>query len=194
MALLVIIAGVLKFNFTDKDIYVEDEQGNFVPISEGEGKVDSFEDCVEEGSPVMESHPMRCIHEGVEYVEEIIIEDFDGEADPDVMTLDMTKWRWQKTIYNNDTEVIPVQKDAFTLSFKEGNVSIGTDCNQAGGGYSVDGKNIEFGDMMSTLMYCEDSQEGEFLSQLGEVKSYLFTSHGELVLEFPYDSGQMIFR
>ncbi|MCF7845291.1 MAG: Gmad2 immunoglobulin-like domain-containing protein [Candidatus Pacebacteria bacterium] len=34
-------------------------------------EVDSFEECVEAGNPVMESYPRQCIHEGEKFVEDI---------------------------------------------------------------------------------------------------------------------------
>ncbi len=56
------------------------------------------------------------------------------------------------------------------------------------------GKNIEFSKMISTLMYCDDSQEQDFTKSLSEVQSFMFTSKGELVFMLKVDSGSMIFR
>ena len=47
---------------------------------------------------------------------------------------------------------------------------------------------------MSTLRFCEDSQEGEFTNMLSDIESYQFTSKGELVFGLKLDSGSMIFR
>ena len=121
--------------------------------------------------------------------------DFEGEADPDRMTLDMTTWRWIRTVYNDGTIITPQKPEAFSLTLrKDGTVSVKTDCNSMSGNYVVSGKRIEFKDMATTLMYCEGSQEQVFSSMLGNVQSFLFTSRGELVLELKFDSGSIIFR
>lgn len=83
----------------------------------------------------------------------------------------------------------------FTLAFKkDGTFSGTTDCNRVGGSYEVNGNKITFENMMSTLMYCEGSQESDFTKMLGETESYLFTSKGELILNLKFDSGSVIFR
>ena len=121
--------------------------------------------------------------------------DFEGEADPSQMTLDMTTWRWIRTVYNDGTVVTPKKPEAFSLALrKDGTVLIRTDCNTMSGKYQVSGKNIVFKDMATTLMYCEGSQEQVFSSMLGDVQSFFFTSRGELVLELKFDSGSIIFR
>ena len=125
-----------------------------------------------------------------------IVEDFEGEANPDTMTLGMTEWRWVKTIYNNDTEVEPKEFGVFTLTFneEEGTVSAQTDCNAIFGPYIVEENKITFGPLAMTRMFCQDSQEQVFADMLNEAQSYLFTSKGELILELPLDTGSVIFR
>lgn len=91
--------------------------------------------------------------------------------------------------------ITPIKKDAFTILFnKDGRASITTDCNNASGSYSLRGKEITFSNFASTLMYCEGSQESEFLKLLSEVKSHYFTSKGELVLNLKEAGDSMIFR
>ncbi len=120
---------------------------------------------------------------------------FEGEADPERLTLSMHPWVWIKTTYNNDTEVVPHQAGAFTMVFKDdGSFSATTDCNSMAGSYEVTQKQISFKDSAVTLKYCEGSQEQEFFAMLEEVSSFLFTSRGELVFELPLDTGSMIFR
>jgi heat shock protein HslJ len=124
-----------------------------------------------------------------------VVQNFEGEADPSRMTLDMQTWTWVKTSYNNDTVVTPAKVTAFTLTFKkDGTFSATTDCNGVGGSYEVKGKSITFSKMMSTLMYCDGSQEGDFRKMLEASESYLFTSKGELVFNLKLDSGSFIFR
>jgi heat shock protein HslJ len=121
--------------------------------------------------------------------------DFEGEADPNVMTLEMKSWAWVRTQYNNDTILTPDQSDAFTLTFREDNsVVVTTDCNSVNGTYEVIDNRLEFKDMAATEMFCAGSQEQEFVSMLSNIHSYFFTSRGELVFDLKYDSGSSIFR
>ncbi len=123
------------------------------------------------------------------------VKDFEGEADTSKMNLGMKKWTWIRTEMSDGKVTTPKKPEAFTLTFKpDGTFSASTDCNGVGGSYKTIGTSIEFTKMMSTLMYCEGSQEQEFSKSLGEVGSFMFTSKGELVLMIKYDSGSMIFR
>jgi len=124
-----------------------------------------------------------------------VAHDFEGEADPDSMTLGMHTWTWVETAYNDDMIVKPIQTEAFTLTFADGRVQGATDCNHFSGAYTVDDRKIQFDDKMAmTKMYCEGSQEAEFVKMLLEVRSYFFTSKGQLILEIKFDSGSMRFR
>ena len=124
-----------------------------------------------------------------------VTQNFEGEADPSRMTLSMQTWNWVNTIYNNDTVITPKISKKFKITFKSDKTfSASTDCNGVGGEYVVSGKNITLNKMVSTLMYCEGSQEQDFTKMLSEVQSYMFTSKGELVLILNYDSGSMIFK
>jgi NADH-quinone oxidoreductase subunit N len=81
-----------------------------------------------------------------------VAQDFEGEANPDVMTLNMKKWTWVKTTYNNDTELVPNDSDDFTLTFKDnGSFSATTDCNAMGGQYELVGNKISFNEIMATI-------------------------------------------
>lgn len=124
-----------------------------------------------------------------------VAQNFSGEADPSKMTLGMKTWTWVDTAYNNDTTVTPKVSGKFTITFQSStHASVSTDCNSVGEDYAVSGNKITFTKGMSTNMSCTGSQEGNFLSALSQVRSYLFTSKGELVLELGLDSGSMIFR
>jgi len=122
-------------------------------------------------------------------------QNFEGETNPDTATLFMQPWTWSKTIYNNDTEIVPNQTDAFTLTFKEdGSVSATTDCNSMSGAYEILDKYITIGPIMMTRMFCENSQEQEFAKILAETQSFFFTSKGELIFELKFDTGSVIFH
>lgn len=104
-------------------------------------------------------------------------------------------WTWTKTVYNNDTTITPRAKESFVITFTQDNrFSAKTDCNGVGGEYVITENKIVLEKMMSTLMYCDESQESEFTKMLGEVDNFMFSEYGELVLGIKYDSGSMIFR
>lgn len=124
-----------------------------------------------------------------------LVKNFEGEANPSMMSLPMKKWVWVKTQMNDGKVTTPKKADAFTITFtKDGKVSLGTDCNTIGGTYTTNGNKLAFSQMMSTMMYCDGSQEGDFSQAIENVASYLFTSKGELILEIKMDSGTMIFK
>ncbi len=121
-----------------------------------------------------------------------VVQNFEGEADPSRMTLEMKKWQWVSAVVNGKT-VTPKFPEKFNLSFKaNGEFSASTDCNGVGGTYKASGTSLAFSKMVSTLMFCEGSQEGEFTNVLTDVASYHFTSKGELVLELA--NGTATFR
>ncbi len=125
----------------------------------------------------------------------IVVDDFEGEADPSRMTLGMKKWSWVRSEYNDGRVVTPKTADKFTLTFNtDGTFGASTDCNGVGGNYTAKDGTISFSQMISTLMYCEGSQESEFRDSLSNSTSYHFTSKGELVLGLKFDSGSVIFR
>ncbi|MEY2671983.1 MAG: hypothetical protein RL687_400 [Candidatus Parcubacteria bacterium] len=174
--LLVVIAGIYKFNFTDSDIIVPS-------------------DTIDNTENIQSIEKKKTTPAQKDSLPPLVVKDFEGEANPDMMKLDMKQWNWIKTVYSDDKIVTPVKENVFTLTFKKDNTfSATTDCNGVGGGYTLKDKNITFDKMMSTLMYCEGSQESEFTKMLTETQSYMFTSKGELVLILKYDSGSVIFR
>jgi heat shock protein HslJ len=123
-----------------------------------------------------------------------VVQDFEGEANPAQMTLDMKTWAWTRAVDVNGLATAPKDDGVFTITFgTDGEFAATTDCNRAAGGYTTDGSLISFGDMAATKMYCEGSQEGEFLALLGTAERYEFTSRGELVLQLR-GGGSVNFR
>lgn len=124
-----------------------------------------------------------------------VAQNFEGEADPSRMTLGMKKWRWIRAEYGDGKTVTPAKAGAFTLTFKnDGSFSASTDCNGVGGNYIAKDGKIYFDKMMSTLMYCEGSEEGVFTKLLTDASSFRFTSRGELILGLKQNGGSAIFR
>ena len=122
-------------------------------------------------------------------------QNFEGEANPSTMKLDMKTWKWEKTVYEDGRTITPKRADKFSLTFEGDKVKIGTDCNQSGGTYKVTGKDmISITDIFATEMFCEGSQESEFWQMLENVNGYHFTSKGELVLNLKFDSGSVVFK
>jgi heat shock protein HslJ len=123
-----------------------------------------------------------------------VVQDFEGEADPDSMELGMKTWVWIRAV-DGGNEIVPRQADAFTLTFEGSTFSATTDCNRVRGGYTTQERELTFADnMAATRMFCADSQENVFTQLLARTASYAFTSRGELVLEFAGDTGSMTFR
>jgi heat shock protein HslJ len=124
-----------------------------------------------------------------------VAQDFEGEADPDRMTLDMKPWTWIEARYNDGRVVTPQLPDRFVITFaSDGTFSATTDCNRLMGRYTAGAGKISFGDVGATRMFCERSQESVFAALLQETHRYQFTSRGELILELKLDSGTIRFR
>lgn len=122
----------------------------------------------------------------------------EGELrDPSLDTrdeLEGTSWLWKETLYNNDDVIAPNNPEAFVLSFmEEGRFSATTDCNGLGGKYTVTDSSISFGEIASTKMFCEGSQENEFTTMLSNSINYINTGEGELALMLEMDTGSVIF-
>jgi len=125
-----------------------------------------------------------------------VIQNFEGGANPEVMTLDMKTWGWESALYNDGTRIVPDQKNAFTLTFiDDDSFSATTDCNSMSGSYETedDGK-ISFSQIAMTKKFCQNSQESDFAKILENTVLYHFTSKGELVFDLKFDSGSAIFR
>lgn len=122
-----------------------------------------------------------------------VVQNFEGEADPKVMKLDMNVWNWQRTTTSAGT-VMPAKAGVFTLTLKKGGTfGAATDCNGIGGNYVTNGSKITFSKMISTLMYCEGSQENVYRTIFENAVSYAFSSKGELVFTLK-NGGSAVFR
>jgi heat shock protein HslJ len=122
-------------------------------------------------------------------------QDFEGEVDPSRMSLAMKTWTWISATYNDGREVRPAGTEPFTLTFEsDGTFTATTDCNSMSGSYTADTATISFSEIAMTKMYCEGSQEAEFVALLQNTAGYHFTSRGELIFDLKFDSGSVLFR
>jgi heat shock protein HslJ len=133
------------------------------------------------------------ISEGVK--ENEVISNIKPETLVTAKELEKKMWVWQETTYNNDTKVTPKKTAAFIAVFgKDNTIAFRTDCNAISGTYSLNGNKITLSKLASTMMYCEGSQEADFMKGINEVSSVMFNKSGELIMELKYDSGAMRFK
>jgi heat shock protein HslJ len=112
----------------------------------------------------------------------IVANNFEGEADPAHMSLTMKSWVWQKTITPTET-ILPIKPGVFALAFsRDGTFGMKTDCNGGGGEYVVDTRRLTLSNMISTMMFCEGSQESIYRDALSRATEYVFTSRGQLLI------------
>jgi heat shock protein HslJ len=82
------------------------------------------------------------------------------------------EWFWIETVRGeitglNPQRIKPQKINTFSLTFtSDGNLIGKTDCNNFGGEYMLTDNKVKFGNFMSTLMYCENSQEQEFMAMI----------------------------
>jgi heat shock protein HslJ/membrane-bound inhibitor of C-type lysozyme len=92
-------------------------------------------------------------------------------------------WVWEKYQSATGTVVTPITPGTYTLTFAaDGNMGATTDCNGFGGTYTLTGNKLEFGSFLSTMMYCEGSQESEFQGYLSSGHLEVSQSGNELIL------------
>ncbi len=104
-----------------------------------------------------------------------------------------TSWSWVETILLNGEHVKAPAGDKFVLTFGEdGHVKSTTDCNGMNGSYIINGEVLSFGPMMSTKMFCEGSQEGNYSEALALTNSYVIEG-SELHFNLNRDYGMMVF-
>lgn len=114
----------------------------------------------------------------------------------DIGAIKGTSWLWQKTVMSDGSVVTPKVADKFTVTIStDGNISGTTDCNSFSGTYMLGSDGVlSFGPFMSTLMYCDGSQEQVFVSAVQKTSSYsIDASSGTLVLNLTNNAGKVYF-
>jgi heat shock protein HslJ len=124
-----------------------------------------------------------------------LVRDFEGEADPSRMTLQMHRWTWLKRTLADGSEEKPTDAATFTLEFQPGGrLTATTGCRELAGEYVVDGHRLGISELAATSMHCEGSQEAWFSGVLGAATGFGFTGKGELVISLGAGGGSMTFR
>ena len=113
----------------------------------------------------------------------------------DSFGLENVIWSWEKTVYeNDDTNIVkPFETGVFSITFEDQNVYGSTDCNNFMGSYELDENKISFGPLAMTLMYCEGSQESDFMNMINSVDSAALNNE-ELLLYSLDESIVMYFN
>ncbi len=103
-------------------------------------------------------------------------------------------WQWQRTQFNNDTEILIDDPSKYTILFgNDGSVRVKADCKTAAGNFTDEGGvlTMELGPV--TMQHCgEGSQADEFLEELSHVAGYVFDGQ-QLVLNMKMDGGNLYF-
>jgi len=117
-----------------------------------------------------------------------------GACNEEKSLLTDTIWRWQKSVYNNDTESLPTDPDRYTLTMQlDGRVNIRADCNRGGGTYILDEKKISITITHTTRAACSPgSLEKPYIRDLNGVAGWFF-KEGDLYLDIKFDTGTMKF-
>jgi heat shock protein HslJ len=106
-----------------------------------------------------------------------------------------TIWQWHRFESSDGSTLIVPDPALYTLEFMEdGTYTIQADCNSGSGTYTVDSNSITIQPGPMTLVACgEDSLDGDFLSRLGDVVTFVFDDEENLVLNLMMDAGNMVF-
>ena len=123
--------------------------------------------------------------------EEIVVE---GK---DLYILAGPKWLWVETKYSDGKVVKPTKPEMYSVTFDsaDGYVFGTTDCNGFSASYTSGAwGTLSFGPFLSPQMFCEGSQEAEFVRMVAESDRRIFTESGDLVLLLKTDSGSVIFK
>ena len=103
-------------------------------------------------------------------------------------------WKWQQSLYDNDTRAVPTDPENYTLKLlPDGKVSIQADCNVGGGTYRLGGGRISIEITHTTLAACPpESLEQKYIRDLNAAAIYFFKADA-LYIDLKYDTGTMKF-
>ncbi len=103
-------------------------------------------------------------------------------------------WKWQRTIYNNDTRAEPADPSRYTILLApDGRLSVHLDCNAGGGRYTLDGSSLTLDVTHATMAACPPgSLDQRFMKDLAAAR-IAFMRDGDLYLDLMYDTCTMKF-
>jgi heat shock protein HslJ len=106
-----------------------------------------------------------------------------------------TVWKWQQSLYNNDTRAVPPNPENYTLKLlPDGKVNIRADCNLGGGVYRLDESKISIEITHTTRAACPpESLEQNYIRDLNAAAIY-FMKGDILYIDLKHDRGTMTFR
>ena len=134
-----------------------------------------------------------------EPIEEGVIDSNEEEVAKDMYIFSGPTWQWYKTEMKDGTTKSPNvnKEDKFSLRFdsEKGMLMVASDCNNSSAIYTSGAANtLEFGEFVSTMMYCEESQEEEFLQMVKNSFRYFFTLSGDLVMVLKNEDGMIFLK
>lgn len=104
-----------------------------------------------------------------------------------------SSWVWEHTLLKNGERIEAKTGQKFLLSFPSAEKYISsTDCNSVSGNVIVDREVVSFGEGASTKMFCENSQEQEYIRDLLLTNAYSI-ERDTLLLNLNRDYGTMTF-
>jgi heat shock protein HslJ len=107
--------------------------------------------------------------------------------------LQNTEWMWERT-ESVQKPVLEAQNDDFVIVFRDDKTfSSSTDCNMLSGTYAVEGVGLSFGAIAMTKMFCADSMDNAYASDLALTSSYSIEGDA-LRLHLNGGNGVMHFR
>ncbi|ACL02810.1 protein of unknown function DUF306 Meta and HslJ [Desulfatibacillum aliphaticivorans] len=113
-----------------------------------------------------------------------------SSTDPGAV-LDKT-WQWTVT-KGPQHDVTVIAPERYTIFLADGRAQVKFDCNGGGGTYKISQGKLSFGPMMSTKMFCRDSQDIIFADNLQQVAAFKVEG-GVLYLTLTDNQTTMQFR
>ena len=96
---------------------------------------------------------------------------------------------WELVSYNQTASVPDVET---SIEFKDGQMSGNVGCNGFGGEYTVNGDQIEFGPVMSTMMFCEAVADQESSTLAAMQNDATFILNGDRLTITSTDTSNFI--
>lgn len=96
----------------------------------------------------------------------------------------ITEKKWTLVSITTNKKIVALKKaNSFTITLNTDlSIKGTTDCNSYFGTFKLENTKVTFGPLGSTRMFCDGSQENEFMTALQDVKSYSLDKSNELVL------------